>query len=170
MRMVVNEDFMKHKEWALENYNKYGRTDRAHSMAIDCELYERTMIEEGYWKKSSDWRIDGIDRGIAVDVKTLAGKYFNINTGQKILNIIAQRNVIYGYQFVEWVDRPNRPLALGDRVEVSCLGLLTYDMLADNIKVSMKVPHGYYADVRRLLIEKPNSSKPYRTNGYDRLR
>ena len=151
MKITVSQDFMDHKAWALETYNLYGRTPRAHSMAIDCELYEREMISRGLWTASDDWRIDGINAGVTVDVKTLAGKYFNINTGQKLLNILSQRDVLDGYQFIEWASRPNRPLELGDSVEVRNLGFLSYDVLADNIRVSMKVPHGYYTDVRKLL-------------------
>ena len=154
LEIIVTEEFMAHKEWALENYNLYGRTPRAHSMAIDCELYEHTMISTTVWDASDDWRIDGINKsGVRMDVKTLPGKYFNINTGQKLLNILAQRDAVDGYLFVEWVSRPNRPLVLGDKCRVSVIGYLTYDELADAIRVSMKVPHGYYADVRRIIAD-----------------
>lgn len=153
MKITVSQDFMDHKAWALETYNLYGRTPRAHAMAIDCELYEREMISRGLWQSSSDWKVDGIcmESGRIMDVKTLSGKYFNINTGQKLLNILSQRDVLDGYLFVEWADRPNRPLELGDECEVNVIGFLSYDELADAIRVSMKVPHGYYANVRKLL-------------------
>lgn len=153
MKITVSKEFIEHKEWALETYNLYGRTPRAHSMAIDCELYELEMISRDLWCAYDDWKVDGVckETGRYIDVKTLSGKYFNINTGQKLLNILAQRNILDGYQFIEWADRPNRPLELGDEVEVRDIGFLSYDQLADALRVSMKVPHGYYVAVRNML-------------------
>lgn len=119
-------------------------------MDLDAELYEWEMLRTYEWVSHPSWMVDGIDKqGIRLDVKFIR-KYWNVSR-EKTLNLIKQRKVLEGYLFMEWVDKPNRPLVAGDAVTVRQIGFLQYDTVADNLRKSFKEPDGFYVDVHTLI-------------------
>ena len=149
-KIVVTEDFIEHRHEKLGIYNPRGRTDRKFKMDIDCELLEWFMLRTGDWYEHPSWMVDGITpEGKSIDVKFVQ-KYWNLS-GSKITNILQQRKILDEYHFYEWVERPKRPLEQGDLCEVRCVGILSYDTVADNIRPSFKAQGQYYLDVRKLL-------------------
>ena len=147
---TIPQEFLDHRQEKFDLYNRRGRDDRQFLMDLDAEFYEWKMINEGMWEAHDDWKIDGVmlHLGTKIDVKFIKG-YYNISP-TKMCNILQQRRVLDGYLFMEWVDRPNRPVKLGDTVSIRQLGFIDYDELVDAIKPSFKTG-GHYVDVRRLL-------------------
>ena len=146
--IVVDRGFITQRNERAKKYNPNGRTKKRLLMDIDCELYEYLMIKNGVWKDDNRWQIDGHAPGIgAVDVKCIKG-FYNIGR-KKLLHILKQRGIVDYYWFVEWVERPDRPLKTGDRCGFKNIGLVGYEELLDNIQVSFKAD-GYYLDARRL--------------------
>lgn len=153
MQIKVTQDFI---DWRTEKaamYNKRGRKTERFLMDLDCEILEWHMITTDQWMESDDWKIDGIipdpDGYKAVDVKFI-DKWYNISC-TKMHNILQQRHCLDGYLFYEWVDRPERPLSTGDRVDIRSIGYIPYEDLIDLIKVSRGKWGGFYADARSFL-------------------
>ena len=147
----ITEDFINYVTDKAEIYNPRGRSADKVRMDIECEHHEYTMIKEGLWTPSDDWRIDGFSPW-PVDVKFLS-KWYNL-TPTKICNIFQQRNVLDGYLFMEWVKRPRRPLKEGDEITYRQVGYLSYDELVDNIRPSTNYKDwgtSHYVNVRGLL-------------------
>ena len=150
MKLIVKPEFIEYREEKRQQYNQRNRSDRKFLMDLDAELYEWDKLNYDEWLSSDDWRIDAFDEwGRAIDVKFIR-KYWNVSR-EKTLNLIKQRNVLYGYLFMEWVSRPSRPLMAGDEVEVKQLGYIDYNTVADSLKKSFKEPDGFYVDVRTIL-------------------
>ena len=150
MKIRINQDFLDRRAEKKELYNQRGRTDRKFLMDLDAEVYEWHMMATYQWLPYDDWKVDAIDeQGKRLDVKFIR-KYWNVSR-EKTLNLIAQRNIIEYFCFMEWVQRPNRPLQLDDTVEIRHVGNVSFDMVADNLRKSFKEPDGFYVDVRRLL-------------------
>ena len=151
----VTQEFIDYRNEKQAMYNQRGRTDRKFQMDLDCELFEWYMINvtEDWEDEPDDWMGDAIipspDGYKTVDVKFIAG-YYNIDRG-KMLNIIQQRHVLDGYQFMEWVSKPRRPLVVGDTVTCRGVGYLTHEELLDNLRRSYKEAYGFYADVRKYI-------------------
>lgn len=147
----VTQDFIDHRTEKAALYNKRGRSDNRFLMDLDAEIYEWYMINHGDWNAHEDWRVDAVQPcGDYVDVKFIS-KWYNISC-TKMHNIIQQRNVLDGFVFMEWVDRPERPLECGDRVTVRRLGYIEYDSLLGLIQVSRGKWGGFYADVRKVCV------------------
>ena len=150
IHLKVKQDFIQHRTDKFALYNQRGRTDKRFLMDIDAELYEFEMISSGVWQPHESWMVDGIDlQGRNVDVKFVQ-KYWNLS-GSKITNILQQRKILDGYKFMQWVNRPARPLEAGDEVFVKDLGFLPYDTVADGIRPSFKAQGQYYFDVHKAL-------------------
>ena len=127
-----------------------GRSERQFLMNLDAELYEYDKIRFDEWREHDSWMVDAYDEwDLKIDVKFIR-KYWNVSR-EKTLNLIKQRNILDGFLFMEWVERPGRPLVAGDRVSVRRLGYIPYGIVADNLKKSFKEPDGFYCDVHRLL-------------------
>ena len=150
MKITVPEEFIWHRAEKMKLYNQRGRTDRKFAMDIDCEIIEWYMIKHELWWDHPDWKVDAITpEGQQLDVKVIQ-KYWNLS-GSKITNIIQQRRHIHEYHFYEWVYRPGRPFETNDEVQVRLVGILPFDVVADNIRPSFKAQGQYYLDVRELL-------------------
>lgn len=150
MKIEVTQEFIDYRTDKSQIYNQRGRSDRKFLMDLDAEIYEWDLLRTYEWVSHPSWMVDGIDkRGRKIDVKFIR-KYWNVSR-EKTLNLIKQRTILDGYQFMEWVSKPNRPLQAGDEVEVRQLGFLHYGDVADNLRKSYKEPDGFYVDVRRLL-------------------
>lgn len=149
----VTQDFIDHRAEKQSLYNKRGRRTEQFLMDLDAEIHEYYMIKNEEWNDEDDWRVDawvetpdGINR---FDVKFIS-KWYNISC-TKMLNHLQQEEILDGYRFMEWVIRPDRPLAVGDRVTINELGYVSYRELRDLIKVSRGKWGGFYADVRSFL-------------------
>lgn len=150
LTIEVSGEFLDYREACFERYNQHKRTDSKFLQDLDCEIVEWHMIHEAkQWKDIAGWMVDAEIDNKKVDLKFVQ-KYWNISP-RRIVNILKQRNAIDEYHFWEWIDRPSRPLALGDVVKARRVGILSYDTVADNIWPSFKVPGGCYVDVRKLL-------------------
>ena len=149
LSIKVTEDFIEQREQRLPRYNKKLNWDdpkevAAARMRIDCELYEWHLINTNEAEDHDDWRVDAILNGNAIDVKFIE-KWYNISN-YKLLNILKQRDTIHGYTFMEWVDRPNRPLEVGDEPTIAHVRYIKYEQLINNLQVGKF--GGYYVDVR----------------------
>ncbi len=153
MKITVSKEFIYYRSLKAEIYNRRGRKDAKFLMDLDCELYEWYMIHDlRAWSDHPDWKVDaliGESSEVTVDVKFIQ-KYWNVS-GSKITNILQQRKILDYYLFMEWVDRPKRPLVEGDEVEMEQVSWLTYDEVADNLRPSFKAQGQYYLDPRRIL-------------------
>ena len=150
MEIYVTQAFIQHRAEKFDLYNRRGRTDKKFLMDIDCELYEFNKLKHDEdTVDHPSWMVDYTENGRNIDVKFIQ-KYWNVS-GSKITNVLQQRRILDGYQFMEWVSRPSRPLEFGDRVEVRRLGFLSYDDVADNLRPSFKAQGQFYLDARRLL-------------------
>ena len=148
--ILVTDEFLEHREEKRQIYNKRGRSDRKFLMDLDAELLEWFNIKKGIWKAHESWMVDGIDEdGYNLDVKFIR-KYWNVSR-EKTLNLIKQRHILSHYLFYEWGKKPNRPLEKDDIVPMQEVGMLDYDVVADNLKKSFKEPDGFYVDVRGLI-------------------
>ena len=151
----VTPAFLEHRSEKAAQYNRRGRDERKFLMDLDAELFEWYMINvtEEWEDDPDDWMVDAIvpdpDGYKRIDVKFIT-KWYNISC-TKMHNIIQQRRVLDGYYFMEWIERPDRPLQDGDTVSVRMVGYLTHDELLDNIKVSRGQWGGFYCDVRGLV-------------------
>ena len=143
VKYTVGQDFIDYRTDKAQLYKRRGRTETQFLMDLDCELHEYIMIREGVWDESDDWRVDAITP-YRVDVKFIQ-KYYNISP-IKMCNILAQRGVLDGYLFMEWIERPNRPLEAGDEVVFRQITYMDYEELLDEIKPSRF--NGHYADIR----------------------
>ena len=159
----VTQDFIDHRESKRELYNQRGRTDRKFLMDLDAEIYEYMMIKEGMWDDDPDWRVDAHipnpDGAISVDVKFIS-KYYNL-TPTKVCNILQQRDVLHGFMFMEWVQKPSRPLQVGDDVVVRQLGYMSIEDLMDNIKPSTNYKDwgtSHYVNVHKILQKRKGPS------------
>ena len=154
--IYVTQEFIDQRKKNFELYNAGNRSDRKFLMDLDCEVVEFEFIAAGQWQCGKaigqGWEVDAIVDGKRADLKFVQ-KYWNISP-RRIVNIIRQRNTIDEYHFWEWVDRPNRPLEAGDKVEVRFVGILSYDDVADNIKPSFKQAGGHYVAIRQLIESK----------------
>ena len=134
-------------------YNRRGRSEEQFLKDLDAEILEHHMISEGEWNDEDDWRVDAYvetaDGIYRFDVKFIS-KWYNISC-TKMLNHLQQEGIVDGYAFYEWVNRPNRPLSVGDRVDIRSIGTINYDELRSLIKVSRGKWGGFYADVRSYL-------------------
>ena len=150
MEITITEDFIAHRTDKSKLYNRRNRSENKFLMDLDAEILEFTKIKQGQWLEHDDWRVDGInEKGLHIDVKFIS-KWYNLSN-VKMLNILQQRDILDGFEFYEWSIRPNRPMREGDKIEVTHLGYVDYDSLADNIKVSRGKWGGFYADPRGLL-------------------
>ena len=149
MRIEVTEDFIKERTDKTNLYNQRERSENKFLMDLDCEIVEHLHIKQGLWEPHDSWMVDAVIDGKNCDLKFIQ-KFWNISS-RKIVNILRQRNTIDEYHFWEWVRRPHRPLRAGDEVEVRQVGVLHYDVVADNLQASFKVPGGHYVAVRTLL-------------------
>jgi len=117
----VTQEFIDHRTEKQGQYNQRGRTDRKFLMDLDAELYEWYMMSTYKWLPFGDWKVDAIDeKGRRLDVKFIR-KYWNVSR-EKTLNLIAQRHIVEYYCFMEWINRPNKPLQVGDIVEIRSVG------------------------------------------------
>ena len=150
LTIEVTSEFLDYREACYDRYNQGKRTDDKFLQDLDCELVEWHMIHtKSEWEDVPGWMVDAKIDGKMADLKFVQ-KYWNISP-RRIVNILKQRNDIDEYHFWEWVSRPKRPLAIGDIVKARRVGILPYDMVADNIWPSFKVPGGCYVDIRKLL-------------------
>ena len=150
MIIKITESFISHRTDKSKQYNQRGRTDRRFLMDLDAEIYEWDKLHFDEWRPHDSWMVDGYDEwDRKVDVKFIR-KYWNVSR-EKTLNLIKQRDILDGYTFIEWVERPSRPLRAGDQVRVNELGFLSYGSVADGLRKSFKEPDGFYVDVRKLL-------------------
>ena len=153
MEIVVTQDFIDHRTEKAALYNKRGRSHDQFLKDLDAEIYEHYMISTGDWQDEDDWRVDAYvetaDGIYRFDVKFIS-KWYNISC-TKMLNHLQQEGIVDGYNFMEWVNRPDRPLEVGDTVEVRALGVISYDELRSLIRVSRGKWGGFYADVRTYL-------------------
>lgn len=153
--IAVTQEFIDHRTEKSKLYNKRGRGERDFLMDLDCEILEWYMINvtEEWMEDPDDWMVDAIvpdpDGYKRIDVKFIS-KWYNISC-TKMHNIIQQRRVIDSYLFMEWVERPDRPLAVGDNVAVNPIGYIGYEDLLDGIKVSRGKWGGFYADPRKMV-------------------
>ena len=151
MEIEVTEEFIQHRAEKAAMYNKRGRPQDKFLMDLDAEIFEWYMITHENWEEHDDWRVDAIQPcGDKIDVKFIS-KWYNINE-TKMHNIIQQRKILDGFVFMEWMDRPDRPLRAGDKVSVRKIGYIEYEELLDLIKVSRGQWGGFYADVRKALM------------------
>ena len=151
--VTVDAEFLAHREWALNTYKPGKKSKKQHAMSIDCELYEHHMMTHEGGSATDTWAVDYISKtGSCIDVKCLFDKWFNI-APQKMVNILHQRDFINEYEFIEHVNMPERPVELGDVVQIRRLGLLSYDALAKIIRPSGYQFRGssHYADVRKII-------------------
>ena len=146
MKITVDKKFIMQRNKRGEKYNPNGRSKERLLKDIECELYEYEMIKKGKWKDVDIWKIDGVAPFGAVDVKCIS-KYYNINR-KKLLHILQQRGSVDYFYFIEWKERPNRLLKVGDKVEFNYITKVSYEELLENLKISFKT-EGYYFDARK---------------------
>ena len=154
LQIEVTDEFIAHRSEKAALYNKRGRPQDKFLMDLDAEIFEWYMINTEQWMDDDDWMVDAIipdpDGYKCIDVKFIA-KWYNISD-TKMHNIIQQRKILDGYLFMEWMDRPDRPLRAGDKVSIREIGYIKYEELLDLIKVSRGQWGGFYADVRKALM------------------
>lgn len=149
----ITQDFIDQRDARAEIYNPGKRTIERLKRDIEAEVYEwyMTTVTEEWLDEPDDWKIDGYiispDGNLAVDVK-FVDKWYNI-APKKLYYILKQRDVLDGFVFMEWVERPDRLLVAGDTVTVQGIGYIPYWELVDIIQPSKF--NGFYADVRRYL-------------------
>lgn len=150
MKIIVKQEFIDYRSEKQAQYNQRGRSDRIFLMNLDAELYEWDKLNYDEWRSHDSWMVDAIDEwDQKIDVKFIR-KYWNVSR-EKTLNLIKQRNILDGFLFMEWLERPNRPLVAGDEVTVRRVGYVPYGDVADNLRKSFKEPDGFYVDVRKLI-------------------
>ena len=150
MEIVVTQDFISHRDYKATLYNQRGRSDRKFYMDLDAEILEHHMITEGKWDDHEDWKVDAVTTRGNIDVKFIGANSYTCNSG-KLNNMLQQRNILDGYLFMRWVERPNRPLELGDRVDVQPVGFAAYDRVADNMQPNRNGNGTYYFHTRMVL-------------------
>ena len=144
LTFTVPAEFLEYRAEKAKLYNRRGRNENKFLMDLDCEFHEWTMIKEGLWEPSDDWRIDAYTLGKAIDVKFIS-KWYNISP-LKMCNILQQRFILDGYLFFEWITRPGTPLQEGDEISYRQVRYVDYETLLDNVRVSKY--NGHYVDVR----------------------
>tara|TARA_A100001037_G_C15096843_1_gene611901 strand:- start:759 stop:1220 length:462 start_codon:yes stop_codon:yes gene_type:complete len=145
--ITITKDFIDQRDARAEKYNPNGRTLERLKLDIECEVYEWAMIKENHWKEHPSWKVDGVFKGINIDVKFIK-TWYNISP-KKMVYLLQQRDTTHEFFFCEWDSRPERLLKAGDKVKVNSLGILPYWNLIDIIKPSKF--NGFYADVRKEL-------------------
>ena len=146
MKITVDKKFIMQRNKRGELYNPNGRSKERLLRDIECELYEYEMIKKGRWKDDERWEIDGIAPFGSVDVKCIKA-YYNVNR-KKLLHILKQRETTEYFYFIEWKERPDRLLKVGDKVEFNYITKIKYEDLIKKLRISFKT-EGYYVDVRK---------------------
>ena len=148
--VTVCEEFISHRTDKAEIYNMRGRTESRFLQDLDCEIVEFTKILVGEWFEHPTWHVDAITReGHNIDVKFVQ-EYWNLSK-TRTSNIMRQYGIVNYYHLYEWVDRPKRPLEVGDVVSFRQVGVLSYEQVMQSMMPSKHEPGGYYVAIRKLL-------------------
>ena len=152
MQIEVTQDFLDHRAVKHDQYNQRGRSERKFLMDLDAELLEHYMISEGYWNDHNDWKVDAVTTRGNIDVKFLGANSNSYTCNSlKLHNMLLQRNILDGYLFMRWGQRPNRPLEVGDIVTVEPAGFAEYDRVADGMRANKDGNGTYYFHTRMVL-------------------
>ena len=143
----VSQEFIDWRADHAKLYRQGKRTDEQFLLDLDSEIHEYTLISNGLVEPHDDMMVDyECDEWGNVDVKFI-DKWYNISCS-KMLWMLKQRYTVDHYEFCEWVDRPDRPLEVGDMVTWQPIAVIHYDDIMDNLKTSQY--NGFYVDVRKL--------------------
>lgn len=151
MKIIVKQNFINYRTNKAVEYNQTGRSDDQFLRNLDCELYEFERLQAGSLISFNGWKADGTTLdGENIDVKFIE-TWFNVSD-RGMDNLKAQEGTVDKFQFMEWTDRPNRPLVVGDEVSMEEIGSLTYDEVVHNLVRSNY--GGFYVKVRQILNRK----------------
>lgn len=153
----ITEEFISYVTDKTKLYNPRGRSENQLRMSIECELHEYLMIQSGEWSAHPDpdqWEVDAYDGGIAIDVKFIYKDFWNFLPHQ-VENLNRQRGFVDKYVFMEWCERPRRPMKVGDVVSYRQLGEMSHEEACNRIRASFhpwfqKKGYTHYIDLRHL--------------------
>lgn len=142
--ITIDQAFIDYRNQMKWKFKANGRDDNTRLMHADCLIIEYSMIQGGMASnpggKEADISLDNFNA--KVDIK-IYDKWFNIPSDKVewyMMNI--KKGLLTHFAFYRWVNKPLKPLEVGDVVQTSFTSVVPAEEVLRNVNISQY--DGYY--------------------------
>lgn len=142
--ITIDQAFIDYRNQMKWKFKANGRDDNTRLMNADCLIIEYSLIQGAMASNPGGKEADILleDYNSKIDIK-IYDKWFNIPSDKVTwyTNNIRE-NLLSHFAFYRWVNKPVKPLEVGDVVQVSLTSVVLAEEVLRNVNVSQY--DGYY--------------------------
>jgi hypothetical protein len=151
--ITIDKAFIDYRNQMKHKFKANGRDDNTRLMNADCLIIEYSMVQSAFATESYCKEFDFEVRvyNAKVDVK-IYDKWFNIPADKVewyLMNI--KKGLLSDFAFYRWVNKPLKPLVVGDVVQVELVEVRNAKEVMQNLNVSQY--DGYYYIPKKINVQ-----------------
>lgn len=142
--ITIDQAFIDYRNQMMWKFKANGRDENTRLMHADCLIIEYSLIQGAMASDpgGKEYDIDIKDFNAKIDIK-IYDKWFNIPSDKVewyMMNI--RKGLLTHFAFYKWVNKPAKPLVVGDVVQVNLTSVVSAEEVLKNVNISQY--DGYY--------------------------
>jgi len=141
--VIVDQPFIVHRNICVEQFLPHKRTLEQRMIHADCTLLEYTLIQRDFVEKPYNILHDFRIHQYKIDVKCIQTVWYSIpeKKEEQLKNGVKNHDLTH-FGFYK-MNRPNRPLEIGDKLTFEYIKLEDANYVLNNLEVSKFGGHRY---------------------------